>query len=75
MPLTNHVQLTKKVEHSVAEAVVNNERFTLTRCVKDACISEFFIIRVVHERKLANVELSSFTEKVDGITVKILLRC
>ena len=51
--------------------VVDGERYLLQRNVSKGCCSEFFVMRTVHERKDANMELKTFKETVEGIDVKV----
>jgi hypothetical protein len=72
VPLTLKVtSVTDGKDGTYTQALVGNEKFQLGRCVTDTTLSEFFVVREVHEVKLANAKLQTFTEKVENMTVKI----
>ena len=52
-------------------AIADGVKCVLQRNVSPSCASEFFVMRIVHEEKKANVKIRVFKEKVDGVDVGI----
>ena len=66
----------KLAEHTgtstaIVEVVADKVKMQLQRNVSSKSTSEFFIMRVVHEKQEANMELQIFTENVQGLEVKV----
>ena len=72
VPVTHKVNPDASAAGASADVVVvGGEKMVLQRNVSTECASEFFIMRVVHEEKKANMKIKVFKENVDGIEVKV----
>ena len=70
VPIT-HKLGTDPSDDVIDVVVVGGVKFLLQRNVSKDCCSEYFIMRVVHDKRDANMEIKIFTEIVEGITVKV----
>ena len=78
VPLTYKVDLPPKNSPllSNVEIVVDKTKYHLKKCVERECIGEYWVMRVVHTKKDANMALQTFEVSVDvvGKTEKAIVK-
>ena len=71
VPITHKLTEQAALCTSTDVVVVNGTKLLLQRNVSSQCASEFFVMRIVHDDKKANMKLKVFKETVEGVEVKV----